>query len=409
MNFRISISWLQGGNMQHISDTLNKLNNITGLPFSLLDGSGRLLCSWPEVEEGTLLSSAGGEVIDQFRQLERDAEHPLIGFINPGFLFSVVEISPDQFILIGLVSPYRHTRAEVMEKIGESIHPAQLQQFCDQLLKQPLVSLEKLKDVIILLTRLLGNEIPPEKILFVDNASKKLDMKLLNQSLFEQREEVEYHVPLDFETAICSAVENGDRALLERSLFAPPSGRIGRMSVNELRQQKYSFICLATLVSRAAIRGGLDEETAFSLSDLYCQRADVLTEISHVENLTFTMLMDFCGKVREVSRRPASSPLIEKCLNYISVHLHEHIALEQLSQHCGICGRSLSIRFRKELGIGIPEYIHREKLREAEYLLRHTEYTLSGITAYLNYPSQSYFTQIFKKYRGMTPQQYRES
>ncbi len=197
------------------------MNSITGLPFSLLDGSGRLLCSWPEVEEGTLLSSAGGEVIDQFRQLERDAEHPLIGFIDPGFLFSVVEISPDQFILVGLVSPYRHTRAEVMEKIGEAIHPAQLQQFCDQLLKQPLVSLEKLKDVIILLTRLLGNEIPPEKILFVDNASKKLDMKLLNQSLFEQREEVEYHMPLDFETAICSAVENGDRALLERSLFAP--------------------------------------------------------------------------------------------------------------------------------------------------------------------------------------------
>ena len=120
------------------------------------------------------------------------------------------------------------------------------------------------------------------------------------------------------------------------------------------------------------------------------------------------MLMDFCGKVREIRRRPRTSAVIEKCLDYISVHLHEPIGLEQLSRHCGLCGRSLSLRFKAELGMGVPEYIHREKLREAEYLLRHTEYSLSEITSYLNYPSQSYFTQIFKKYRGLTPQQYRD-
>ena len=101
-------------------------------------------------------------------------------------------------------------------------------------------------------------------------------------------------------------------------------------------------------------------------------------------------------------------PLIEKCLTYISVHLHEPVGLEDLSRHCNLCGRSLSLRFRKELGMSIPDYIHREKLREAEYMLRHTDYSLSAITMYLNYPSQSYFTQVFKKYRGQTPQQYRD-
>ena len=170
-------------------------------------------------------------------------------------------------------------------------------------------------------------------------------------------------------------MESGDRVLLERSLFAPRHGQVGRMSVNELRQQKYSFVIMAALTSRAAIRGGLPAETAFSLSDLYCQRADVLTDAPPIQNLTFTMLMDFCGKVREIRRRPRTSAVIEKCLDYISVHLHEPIGLEQLSRHCGLCGRSLSLRFKAELGMGVPEYIHREKLREAEYLLRHTEYS----------------------------------
>ena len=120
------------------------------------------------------------------------------------------------------------------------------------------------------------------------------------------------------------------------------------------------------------------------------------------------MLMDFCGKVREIRKSPAVSPLIGRCLDYIFVHLHEPLDLPMLSHHCGLCTRSLSLKFREETGMGIVEYIHREKLREARYLLRHTDYSLLDIANYLKYPSQSYFTQIFKKYENMTPRQYRE-
>ena len=61
------------------------------------------------------------------------------------------------------------------------------------------------------------------------------------------------------------------------------------------------------------------------------------------------------------------------------------------------------------MGCGIPEYIHKEKLREAKYLLINTDYALADIAGFLNYPTQSYFTQIFKRYAGMTPQQYRDN
>ena len=166
---------------------------------------------------------------------------------------------------------------------------------------------------------------------------------------------------------------------------------------------------MATLASRAAIRGGLPSETAFSLSDLYCQRVDLLSDLQLIQNMTYTMLVDYCDRVQKIQNRPSVSSVIQKCISYISVHLHEPVSLEQLSNHCGLCGRSLSLRFKKEMGMGIPEYIHREKLQEAEYLLRHSSYSLSEITSFLNYPSQSYFTQIFKKYKNLTPQQFRDS
>lgn len=395
--------------MQQIMKTLEWLSSITDLPFSLLDGEGRLLEAWPTYAKVDVPKQYGVAVLADFHQKQRDTEHPLISFLDPGFLIGVMELPGALYVLIGLVSPYVHSRAEVLKLVGEIVLPAHLPKYYEQLLRQPLVPLEKLKALICLTSRLLGAGVAAESILFVDNASgQKLGVSELDQSLFEQREEPDSHVPVDFETAICAAVETGDRVMLERSLFAPHPGRIGRMSANELRQQKYAFISMATLCSRAAIRGGLSEETAFSLSDLYCQRADLLAEIPLIQNLTFTMLMDYCGKVREIRRRPNTSPMIGKCLDYISVHLHETIDVGQLSRYCGLCTRSLSLRFKEEIGLGIPEYVHREKLREAEYLLRHTDYSLSEIASFLNYSSQSYFTQIFKKLRGQTPQKFRD-
>ena len=221
------------------------------------------------------------------------------------------------------------------------------------------------------------------------------------------REDAEFHVPADFETGVCEAIEQGSTELLQHRLLQPSQGKVGAMSSNPLQQQKYAFISFATLLTRAAIRGGLPGETAFNLSDVYCQRADAQLEITTIQKLTYTMAVDFCRRVADTKNSGAQNPAVKSCINYISEHLHDDLRLEELSRRCGLCSRSLSIKFKAEMGMGIPEYIHREKLREARYLLDYTDYTLAEIAGFLNYPTQSYFTQIFKKYQGCTPQQYR--
>ena len=145
------------------------------------------------------------------------------------------------------------------------------------------------------------------------------------------------------------------------------------------------------------------------MSDVYCQRMDAQTEIPAVQQLTYTMAMDFCRRVADAKNSGAQSSVVKDCIAYISAHLHEDLRVEELSQCCKLCSRSLSIKFKTEMGMGIPEYIHREKLREAKYLLTSTDYSLADIAGFLNYPTQSYFTQIFKRYVGTTPQQYRDS
>ena len=396
--------------MEIYTQFCSSLFNLTHIPIVVTDGKNAR--EWPQMPEQFLREGMMDLVLNDFRVQKRDCLHPLISYLDPGYFVGVAELDPGIFAVAGPVSSFRHSREETLSFCSFAINPPCLQEYCDLLLNNPLITLPQLKDYLCLLVQLSQNvQISQDNILMNDfSFEQPLSSRNLEKGLFDMREEMQAHVPVNFEKAICDAVQAGQVAMVQRATASMPSyGRVGRMSSSDLQQTKYELVSLATLISRAAIRGGLSQETSFNLSDIYCQRADLLTDSESVQKLSYQMILDFCRKVGELHQSSSVSPLILKCTEYISIHLHEPITLDHLSKHCGLCGRSLSIRFRREIGMGINEYIHKEKIREASYLLQHSEYTLSEITLFLNYPSQSYFTQIFRKYTGKTPLQYRES
>jgi YesN/AraC family two-component response regulator len=180
------------------------------------------------------------------------------------------------------------------------------------------------------------------------------------------------------------------------------------MSKDMLTQEKYTFISFITMITRAAIRGGLAPETAYTLSDAYCQQMDDFTRPQDIATLTFHMVLDFCQKVAQEGNRQPFSPPVETCRRYISQHLHEDIRLPDLAAASGLCARAISQKFRAETGLAVPNYIHRQKIQEAKYLLKHSEHSIADIGGYLQYNSQSYFTKVFRDVCGITPQQYRD-
>lgn len=384
------------------------LYEVCHIPLTIVTAEGEPLLGLPDTHGELIPRLAVQWVLTDFILQKRDALHPLVTYVEPGYFVGVVALPEDRFCIVGLVSPFQHPRSEITQLVSIAIDPQYIQPFCDLMAQVPLVNLYQLKSLICLLVRLAhGQNITEENILFVDNTvAHSAD---LNNALFELREDAEFHVPMSYETGICDAIEAGDVELLQRRLRAPSQGKIGRMSSSALQQQKYAFISFATLLTRAAIRGGLSGETAYNLSDVYCQRMDAQTEIPAVEQLASAMVMDFCLRVADAKNGKVQSSVVKECIAYILAHLHDDLRIDELSRHCGLCKRSLSIRFKAEIGCGIPEYIHREKLREARYLLTNTDYTLADIAGFLNYPTQSYFTQIFKKYVGRTPQQYRDN
>lgn len=385
------------------------LYELAEVPLAVCDGEGRYLASWPALAPDTIRAEVVRMLLQDFQLQGRDEAHPLIHYGEPGFFSGVARLGPDRYCLAGPAGPLSHSRQEVVAFCAPAVEPPRLQEYCTLLMNTPLTTLSRMRSLVCLLVRLAGGPaVEPEQVLLCDNtALGPRGSRALQQELFQNREEILPHVPGAFESAICDAVAQGSMETLARRLTVPDAGRNGRMSADALRQTKYTFVGFVTLVTRAAVRGGLPVETAYSLSDVYCQRMDGLADPEQVNRLLYTCVVDFCQRVAQVREGAGRSVLVRSCLEYITLHLHEPLRLEDLAVRCGVSVRTLTARFRREMGMSLNAYIHTERTREACYLLEHTDHSLADVAFFLNYPSQSYFTQVFRRYQGCTPAQYR--
>nr|WP_297708231.1 helix-turn-helix domain-containing protein [uncultured Butyrivibrio sp.] len=230
-----------------------------------------------------------------------------------------------------------------------------------------------------------------------------------SNSLYERKESEAFHDTYFFEQEYYGYVERGDISGLEAMIRNVPNMNEGQIASDSLRQAKNIFIASMALVTRRAIAGGLDIETSYQLSDSYIQEAERMTDASAVTLLNATAVMDFTRRVAETKIPMDMPPDIYKAIQFISNHVNQNISVEDVSEYLGIDRSTLSRKFKKELGFNISSYIMRRKLEEAKSLLIYTDKTISEISEYLCFSTQSYFQNVFKKKYGQTPKEFRSS
>ncbi len=210
------------------------------------------------------------------------------------------------------------------------------------------------------------------------------------------------------EKALMKIVRQGDVAALDAWIRRAPAIRPGLMSDNELRQLRNTVIVSATLACRAAIEGGLEESTAFLLSDSYIQHCELLTSVAQITSLQNEMIHDFTDRVARVRIGEKVTDLSLKAANYIQNHLSEVITIDDLAKALYLSRSRLSARFREETGQTLVMMIQTIKIEEAKRLLLYTDRPISAISNYLAFSSQSHFSRVFLKLTGITPGKFRE-
>ncbi|HEX2945194.1 MAG TPA: AraC family transcriptional regulator [Clostridia bacterium] len=225
---------------------------------------------------------------------------------------------------------------------------------------------------------------------------------------FILRENHDFHTPLGQEYAFYVAVKNGEVnrvSQLCKYEFSNLNG-LGKLSDSPLQNMKFHFVVAAALFSRYCIEGGMEHEAAYSLSDVYIQKADKCASIAQISQLHAAMSMDYARRMKNLLKNRVYSKQIVKCIEYIYDNLHTRILISELAQHTGLNPSYLSRLFRNETGISVTEYIQIKKIETAKNMLKYSDYLPSQIATILAFPNQSYFIEVFKKRVGMTPKRY---
>lgn len=227
----------------------------------------------------------------------------------------------------------------------------------------------------------------------------------------ENMENGNLHNSYYFERELYQIISEGNVERLKEFLQNGNVHKIkeGKMAHTPLRHSKNIFISATAKAGMlGAIPGGVDVEKTYQLMDFYIQECERLQTIEEVANLQSTMVMDFCQRAGEAHIPGDMSSEVYLCMNYIRAHTNEPIRIYDVARHVHRSSSYMMKRFREELGIHIGAFITRCKLEEAKSLLLYSNKSLSEISSYLCFSSQSYFQRVFKRQYGITPMQYRK-
>lgn len=242
-------------------------------------------------------------------------------------------------------------------------------------------------------------------------AERDLTEKELKIREFIIRENELVHAPYEPEFEFYHAVKRGDIKKVGELCgehFSEKPG-FGILSDNRLQNFKYHLVVTIAMVARTCIEAGMSHTQAYTLSDIYIQQTDRCGSIGEIDRLHDKMALDYAGKMQTLHKKAICSRPVVDCVNYIYEHLHTRITLEELSSYVNLNPSYLSKLFKKEMKMTISRYITLQKVETAKNMLRYSRYTVAQIASFLAFPSQSYFTEIFRKNVGETPIRYRNA
>lgn len=130
------------------------------------------------------------------------------------------------------------------------------------------------------------------------------------------------------------------------------------------------------------------------------------------QNLLEVLIINMIRRTKANLVVAPSQKIIKECHfieQYINKHYHEDITLELLSEKAYMNKFYLVHAFKQYKGISPINYLIRLRIQQAKELLETTNYSIASISDSCGFSSQSYFSQVFKKSCGMTPNAYRKN
>lgn len=164
---------------------------------------------------------------------------------------------------------------------------------------------------------------------------------------------------------------------------------------------------LSRFSDKAGQLGGAIEEIEVNDSYKHYQKIVHTTSFEEMKDWWRTFVRQFAAQFFTRQKR-SESDLIENTLEYIEKNLDKSIQLADVARHIGVSEPYLSSFFKKTMNENFIPYVNRQKMKRAKQLFAEGKmvYQVSDI---LGYENSTYFSKVFKKVEGITPEQYRKN
>ena len=200
------------------------------------------------------------------------------------------------------------------------------------------------------------------------------------------------------EQHLVHAIENGDKNKMDEVFLAA----INNIQINGMYKPLEIKNCFKLLISGIATHIDLEH---FKLEEC-------LIEISHkrtFKNLityVYNVLSNMCNEFSKPEDGD-SKKLIKDIKLYIQNNISNQISLNSISEYFHLNLFYVSHLFKKETNMNFIDYVTGLRIEKAKELLTNQQLKIYEIALSVGYEDQRYFSQIFKKYTGYTPVEFR--
>ena len=243
---------------------------------------------------------------------------------------------------------------------------------------------------------------------FIQDVSEENDKTELSEKNYS-----EIYRRYDQEKQFLSMIRNGDTKNIMSSfekLSSPKAlSEFSKESLNYYAAG-YGLAILKALSRKAAEESGLSVITIDEITQKYTQLSSASKNADLQTRYQIDMIVELTKAVHNHKLSlDKYSPPIQRVLEYMNLHLGDHISNEDLSSNANMSISHLAKVFKKETGVTMTEYIALLRCKKAANLLKKTNLPIQEISRYVVYSDNNYFVKVFKKNYDMTPTEFRKT
>ena len=153
-------------------------------------------------------------------------------------------------------------------------------------------------------------------------------------------------------------------------------------------------------------------ELFFSIfSELLYQRQNENPGYYSVCNALANALLILCIQISRKSRDEQvnnSRALAAEVLSYIDNHYYEPVSMQSLSEHFHVSASRLSHIVNETFHVSPISYAIDRRIRQAQWELASTEYSIKDIAEHVGYDNVQHFTNLFQARTGFSPSELRQ-